>query len=106
MFCRARPTLSRHFMRPSWLAIVLAAAPCGCAANAIRPPTPAANVTVEDLERDAAPPNDRYYLLIFGSQSQPLRPKYTHSWATAVRVTDQGPGQAPLVEASTISWMP
>jgi hypothetical protein len=63
-------------------------------------------VTAEDLERDPAPPNERYYLLVFGSQSRPLRPKYTHSWVTGVRVVDQGPGQAPLVEAATISWMP
>ena len=93
-------------LRLCWLAIILAAAPCGCAATAVRPPTPAAHVTVEDLERDQIPPNEHYYLLLFGSQSEPLRPKYTHSWATAVRVVDQGPGQPPLVEPATISWMP
>ncbi|HEY1376313.1 MAG TPA: hypothetical protein VGF55_05940 [Gemmataceae bacterium] len=86
--------------------VLLALAPCGCAATAVRPPTPAATVTVEDLEREPAPPNEHYYLLIFGSQSEPLRPKYTHSWATAVRAVDNGPGQPPLVEAATISWMP
>jgi hypothetical protein len=85
---------------------VLALVFCGCGRNAIRPPSPAADVTVEELERDPAPPNERYYILVFGSQSQPLRPKYTHSWATAVRVVDQGPNQSPVVEPSTISWMP
>jgi hypothetical protein len=35
-----------------------------------------------------------------------VRPKYTHSWATFVRVADQGPGKTPSVEATTISWMP
>jgi hypothetical protein len=85
---------------------VLALAPCGCAATAVRPPTPAANVTVEDLEREPVPPNERFYLLVFGSQSQPIRPKYTHSWVTGVRVVDQGPGQPPVIEASSISWMP
>jgi hypothetical protein len=45
-------------------------------------------------------------VLIFGSQSTPLRPKYTHTWATAVKVTGcAGPG-APAVEEHTISWMP
>jgi hypothetical protein len=78
----------------------------GCAAGAVRPPTQAASVTVEQLEQTPAPPNERYYLLVFGSQSQPLRPKYTHSWATFVRVTDPGPRGTPAVEASTISWMP
>jgi hypothetical protein len=97
---------TRHNARLRWLLIVLAAAPCGCAANAVRPPTPAANVRAEQLERDPSPPNERYYLLVFSSQSQPLRPKYTHSWATAVKVVDRGSGQPPLVEASTISWMP
>ncbi|HEX4590529.1 MAG TPA: hypothetical protein VH120_11400 [Gemmataceae bacterium] len=87
--------------------IILAAAPCGCAANAVRPPNPTARIPGEELEaREPAPPNERYFVLVFGSQSQPLRPKYTHSWVTAVRVTDQGPGQPPVVEAHTISWMP
>lgn len=101
-----RSIAARRTSPPWWIAIVLAVAQCGCAATAVRPPTPAAEVTVEDLEREPAPPNERYYLLIFGSQSKPLRPKYTHSWATAVRVADQGAGQPPVVEASTISWMP
>jgi hypothetical protein len=90
----------------AWMAVVLAASQLGCAGSAVRPPTPAADVKIEDLEREPAPPNERYYLLVFGSQSRPLRPKYTHSWVTAVRVVDGGPNQPPLVEASTISWMP
>jgi hypothetical protein len=88
------------------VAILSIAVSCGCAANAVRPPTPAAEVRVEELEREPSPPNERYFMLIFGSQSVPLRPKYTHSWVTAVKVADQGPGQPPVVEASTISWMP
>ena len=99
MACSERPRLS-------WLRIILAMIPCGCAASAVRPPTPAANVRVEQLELEPAPANERYYLLVFGSQSQPLRPKYTHSWVTAVRVVDEGPDRPPQVEASTISWMP
>jgi hypothetical protein len=89
-----------------WIEVVLAATSCGCAANAVRPPTPAANVRVAELEQEPAPPNEHYYLLIFGSQSRPLRPKYTHSWVTTVRVVDQGLGQPPAVEPYTISWMP
>jgi hypothetical protein len=98
-------TARAHDLR-LWLGMALAATSCGCAASAVRPPTPAAEVRVADLERDPAPPNEHYYLLVFGSQSQPLRPKYTHSWVTNVRVVDNGPGQPPTVEASSISWMP
>src|SRR4051794_5767347 len=98
--------MARTSDRKTWIGVMLTAASCGCAATATRPPTPAAEVRVEDLEREPAPPNERYYLLIFGSQSRPLRPKYTHSWATTVRVVDNGPGRPPTVEAYTISWMP
>jgi hypothetical protein len=93
-----------HVVRRS--ALVLLFPLVGCAAGAVRPPTPAANVTLEELEQTPGPPNERYYLLVFGSQSQPLRPKYTHSWTTFVRVTESGNGAMPAVEASTISWMP
>jgi hypothetical protein len=44
------------------------------------------------------------YLLVFGSQRPGLNlPKYTHSFATFVRVTGASPGR---VEAFTISWLP
>jgi len=86
------------------LALTMIAA--GCAALAVKPPTPADDVRAEELEREPAPPNERYYVLIFGSQSEPKRAKYTHTWATAVKVVDQGAGAAPIVEAHTISWMP
>jgi hypothetical protein len=44
--------------------------------------------------------------MVFGSQSIPKMPRYTHSWATVVRVTDRdGQGLRPL-EERTISWMP
>src|SRR4051794_29572451 len=33
---------------------------------------------------------ERYYALIFGSQSSPKRLKYTHTWATFVRVVGEG----------------
>jgi hypothetical protein len=88
------------------LSVLLAMCLSGCAALAVKPPTPADDLKAEELEREPAPPNERYYLLIFGSQSEPKRAKYTHTWATAVRVADCGPGQQPIVEAHTISWMP
>jgi hypothetical protein len=90
----------------AWAAILVAAIASGCAATATRPPTPAAHIRADDLDRDPVPPNERYYLLVFGSETKPLRPKFTHTWSTVVKVVDQGSGQPPVVDASTISWMP
>jgi len=91
---------------PLLMLAILAVSPSGCAAFAKKPDTPADNYRVAELERDPAPPNERYYLLVFGSQSEPKKAKYTHSWATAVKVVDQGAGQPPCIDARTISWMP
>src|SRR5262249_14815350 len=84
--------------------------------------TPRPSVTLPDLRRvfprgivvpvllafwlvpAAANAETRYFAIIFGSQSVPLRPKYTHTWATVVKVSDDAGGCA--VESHTISWMP
>jgi hypothetical protein len=72
----------------------------------VHPPTPGNDYTREQLEALPAPPNERYYLIVFGSQSTPKRPRFTHTWATAVKAT-WIPGQAePTLETHTISWMP
>ena len=34
---------------------------------------------------------DTYYVVVFGAEPKPQRPKYSHSWATFVRI----PGCAP-----------
>jgi hypothetical protein len=84
---------------------------CGCAANgcaalAKKPPTPADDITPRQAAAITAPPGERYFFLIFGSQSTPKRAKYTHSWATVVKVNGcDGPG-APAIEEHTISWLP
>src|SRR5262245_55603588 len=44
---------------------------------------------------------DDYFVVVFGAQSDPKRPKFSHSWATFVRLA---PNCAP--EVVTISWMP
>jgi hypothetical protein len=50
---------------------------------------------------------ERYYLLVFGSQSCPKIPRFTHTWATAVRASiDDQSRQVCRVEAFTISWYP
>ena len=53
------------------------------------------------------PPGERYYLLLFGSESVPKRAVLTHTWGTVVRVpSPPADGSPPAVEAHTISWMP
>jgi hypothetical protein len=53
---------------------------------------------------------DSYYVVVFGAQTNPPRPKYSHSWATFIHVFGNeccGPPTAdPKIEWFTISWMP
>jgi hypothetical protein len=90
----------------SALVVVAAAITAGCAANAVRPPSPATAIRFEDELSMPPPLNERYYLLLFGSQTTPKLARYTHSWGTVVRATCV-PGQSePELEIHTISWMP
>ncbi len=56
----------------------------------------------------AAQAEERYYVIIFSSQSTPRLPRYTHTWATFVRACVEGedPCQYRISEAFTISWLP
>lgn len=49
----------------------------------------------------------RYFMLIFGAQTHPKIPRFTHTFCTIVRVVD-GPAECPhpMIEAYTISWLP
>jgi hypothetical protein len=59
------------------------------------------------LAPQAAPAAERYYLTVFGAQSQPKLPRFTHTFATFVRVADPSPNDSlPSVQAYTISWLP
>jgi hypothetical protein len=78
----------------------------GCALPSVRPPSPAAKLLPEDLEREPPCPNESYYIMVFGAESCPKIPRLTHTWATAVKVVEQGPGKSPIIEQATISWMP
>jgi hypothetical protein len=78
----------------------------GCAANDVRPPSPARDLNNLDLLAMPTPPNERYYVLIFASQSTPKIPRFTHCWATVAKVTDQPGEAAPKIESHTISWYP
>jgi len=73
----------------------------GCAQFAHQPDTPAKHISYIDLN-DPAPPGERYYLLVFGSQTTPKIPRFTHTWVTFVRV----PADGCVIEQNTISWMP
>jgi hypothetical protein len=50
---------------------------------------------------DAPPACPRYYMLLFGGQSERFRPRTAHTWATYVKVTPGAP-----IEEFTISWLP
>lgn len=76
----------------------------GCAAFAVRPPTPAKDLA--DAWMSETRPGERFYITLFGSQSTPRIPRRTHSWATVLRVIDQEDGKPPRVESHTISWLP
>jgi hypothetical protein len=88
------------------LALACGCLASGCAAFAVKPPTPADNITPRQAAAVTAPPGERYFILVFGSQSTPKLPKYTHTWATVVKVTGCEGSGAHVVEEQTISWLP
>ena len=88
------------------LAVLAVALAVGCAANAVRPPSPATAIRIEDEVATPAPPNERYYIVLFGSQNTPKRARYTHSWGTVVKATCSPDKSEPDLEVHTISWMP
>ena len=51
---------------------------------------------------------ERYYIIIFGSQSTPRLARYTHTWATFVKASGEGPDSCMyhIDEVFTISWLP
>lgn len=96
-----------------WLVLLSVALGCGCALNANKVPTPAAKLTGEDLAKLPKPPDERYFLVLFGSQDVLHRPQSTHTWATLVRMksSDVGPRCTngcldPTLDVQTISWFP
>ena len=59
------------------------------------------------LSAGAARGEERYYAMIFGSQSSPKLLRYTHTWATFVRVVGEGDDlRSYQVYPHTISWLP
>jgi hypothetical protein len=88
------------------LVLVYGCVASGCANLARKPPTPADDISPRQAAAISAPPGERYFLLIFSSQSTPKRARYTHTWASVVKVTGcDGPGTLPI-EEQTVSWLP
>lgn len=103
-------------------------APSAAAAAAAAPPTPADAPQVEVKTPAVTPPPpsgapslsapppvdpiptvtpDRYFVMIFGSESTPKRGKYTHTWYTIVRATPNLDAENTYkLDVHTISWMP
>jgi hypothetical protein len=89
--------------RRQWLAAMAALGLSGCTRSVVRPPTPAANMDATGMwERRA---EEQFYLIVFGSQSTPKLARWTHTWATLVRVRQQS-GREPAIDQITISWLP
>ena len=88
------------------LFLLLAALAPGCAALAKKPLTPAADINRKELAQFDPPPNERYYLILFGSESKPKAAKTTHTWATLVTATDVPGCPEPVLDVQTISWLP
>lgn len=104
---RTAPRADAH-AAPLLILFACLAALAGCSAFARKTPTPAAKVRIEELDRIPAPPNERYYILVFGSQTFPKWPSQSHTWATVVKVVSdpRNPDAPPALKADTISWMP
>lgn len=53
------------------------------------------------------PAASKYYMVIFASQTEPPRPRTSHTFATFVKVNDAaGANQETPPQSHTISWMP
>lgn len=91
--------------RTTLLALVVTGA-VGCAAFSEKPPTPAAEIPPGALDYPA-PPNEKYYALVFGAQRVPyLRPALTHTWVVAVKATWADGCTEPQLDVQQISWLP
>jgi hypothetical protein len=89
----------------SLAALVLSSLLAGCLSIADRPTSPTTLVRFQ-VPEFPPPVGERYYLLVFSSQSTPKLPRYTHTWATVVRVRGRGPNRPLEIEPQTISWLP
>ncbi len=90
--------------RCTWPALLCLLALTGCANFAAHPPTPARKLDFSGLREP--PPGEHFYVIVFGAESTPKLPRWTHSWGVFIHTAEQGPGRPPAIETHTISWMP
>jgi hypothetical protein len=64
-------------------------------------------LAITALFASSASAAERYYAMIFGSQSRPKQLRYTHTWATFIRVIGEANDpNGQQVYVHTISWLP
>ncbi len=99
--------MQRLLLLVTFATLVTAESSCGLPRrDPVRTPTPAKDYTFEQLWNPPPPANERYYIIVFGSQSKPKLPRFTHTWVTCVRVISNVGQTEPTICADTISWMP
>src|SRR5690349_15713427 len=81
-----RELTMKTLTRRAWLRGALALLSGGCALTAKQTPTPAPNLDVRGLE--LPPPGEHFYVIVFGSQSTPKRPAYSHTFATVAHTAE------------------
>ena len=97
---------SRRVRALVWAVAAVLGLATGCSLLAKKTPTPAAQIDANELAHRTPPPNERYYVLLFGSHDALHQIRYSHTWATLIRATDI-PGQRQAVlDVQTISWYP
>jgi hypothetical protein len=85
-------------------AAVLVCSAVGCASRA-QTLSPVHALPREAISNDPVP-GERYYLLVFGSQTTPRVPRFSHTWATVVKTVEASDGAPQVAEVHTISWLP
>lgn len=90
--------------RSNRLVFLCLLAATGCADLAVQPPTPARSMAFSGLREP--PPGEHFYVVVFGSESTPRLPRFTHTWGAFIHSIEQEPGIEPIVETHLISWMP
>ncbi len=90
--------------RREWLTSLTALGLGSCARFAVRPPTPAATMDTRGMWEPR--PDEKFYILVFGSQSKPKVARRTHTWVVLVRAQQHGGVPGPEIEYHTISWLP
>ena len=83
-----------------WACPALALLLSGCATNAVKPPTPATNLTLDPNE--PPPPCEHYYVLIWVAQRVPKTPASSHNFVTVVHTAEP----VKVLDVHTISWLP